>query len=180
MDAITHDLEIWLSCSTSWPSFCSNAWHNIYSQSKFSLYISYGETKKVQCWLSKMTDSILLDMLMFVTFILCNKLGKIFCMHCNCGFEFQVMWVEKFLAYVAWRVNLGLSRLYQLMKFSSWILCYMVLWHSVALWSELASSSLLPSNGNVWHCGIGLNVTYRGKYLFNWTFIVCSLPLQRN
>ena len=50
MDAITHDLEIWLICSTAWPakniskSFCLNVWHNIiYGQSSFSQYISYVE-----------------------------------------------------------------------------------------------------------------------------------------
>jgi len=49
MNTITQDLEIWLICSTPWPtkkiskSLCSNASHNIYNQSKISPYISYGE-----------------------------------------------------------------------------------------------------------------------------------------
>jgi len=65
MNTITQDLEIWLICSTPWPtkniskSFHSNALHNIYSQSNISPYISYGEALEVHALLQPFPELVL-------------------------------------------------------------------------------------------------------------------------
>ena len=65
MDTITQDLEIWLICSTAWPtkniskSFCSDALHNFYSQSKISPYISYGEALEMRALLQPFPELVL-------------------------------------------------------------------------------------------------------------------------
>jgi len=65
MDTITQDPEIWLICSTPWPtkniskSFGSNVLHIIYSQSKISAYISYGEALEMYPLLQPFPELVL-------------------------------------------------------------------------------------------------------------------------